>query len=96
MDKYGSNYTFHFIDWSRHESGLAMGDVSKVTGSWRMSELVRLAVADIFVTAQADVMVGILSSNWARLGDEFRRANGKGVVPYLNPEQPRARAVKVP
>ena len=96
MDKYGTNYTFHFIDWSRPETGLAMRDVIKAKSSWRMSELVRLAVADIFVTAQADVTVGTLSSNWARLGDEFRRANGKSMVPYLNPEKPRARSVKVP
>jgi hypothetical protein len=90
IDKYGSNYTFHFIDWSRPGSGLAMGDVVKSKGSWRMSELTRLAVADVFITAQADVMVGTLSSNWALLGDEFRRSNGKGQVPYLNPESPRS------
>jgi len=90
MDKYGSNYTLHFIDWSRPESGLAMGDVVQSKDSWRMSELTRLAVADIFITAQADVMVGTLSSNWARIGDEFRRTHGKEWVPYLNPEKPRA------
>ena len=96
IDKYRSNYTFHFVDWSRPESGLIMGDVLKAKGSWRMTELVRLAVADLLITAQADVMVGTRSSNWARLGDEFRLANGKGVVPYLDPETPRARAATVP
>lgn len=41
-----------------------------------MNELMRLALVDLFITVQADAFVGTLSSNWARLADELRRANG--------------------
>jgi hypothetical protein len=56
--------------------------------SWRMNELVRLALAHMYISAPADVVVGTLSSNLARLADEFRRANGKVRIPQLNPEMP--------
>jgi hypothetical protein len=89
VTKYGATYNIHFIDWSRPSSGLKMSDVHQSKQSWRMTQLMRLALADLFITAQADLLVGTLSSNWARLGDELRRANGKTRVPYLNPETPR-------
>lgn len=87
VDKYGSAYTIHFIDWGRPSTGIAMGDVRKSHATWRMNELVRLALADMFISAQADVVVGTLSSNVAMLANEFRRAHGKARVPQLNPEE---------
>ena len=32
-----------------------------------------------------DIFVGTRASNWCRMVDELRKANGKGRVPYLNP-----------
>lgn len=87
--KYGDTYTIHFINWHRPAGGLAYEDVLRSQRSWRMVQLMRLVLADLYITAQADVLVGTLSSNWAELGDELRRANGKGRMPYLSPETPR-------
>jgi hypothetical protein len=52
----------------------------------RIADLTRLALADLAITAQADVLVGTLSSNWPRLADELRRAGGKARVPVATPE----------
>ena len=69
------------------ETGLGMADVMHtLRAGWRMDQLMRLALADLFITVQADAFVGTLSSNWARLTDELRRANGKARVPYATPE----------
>lgn len=89
VSKYGATYNIHFIDWHRPSGGMAYEDVLDSQNSWRMVQLVRLALADLFITAQADVLVGTLSSNWAEISDELRRANGKGRIPYLSPETPR-------
>ena len=87
LDQFGANYTIHFIQWQRPDTGLGMADVMHTLRSgWRMDQLVRLALADLFITVQADAFVGTLSSNWARLTDELRRANGKARVPYATPE----------
>jgi hypothetical protein len=87
LDQFGANYTIHFIQWQRPDTGLGMADVMHTLRSgWRMDQLVRLALADLFITIQADAFVGTLSSNWARLTDELRRANGKARVPYATPE----------
>jgi len=87
LDQFGTNYTIHFIQWQRPETGLGMADVMHtLRAGWRMDQLMRLALADLFITVQADAFVGTLSSNWARLTDELRRANGKARVPYATPE----------
>jgi hypothetical protein len=92
LEKYGSTYTIHFINLHRPPAGLAYQDVLSSQRSWRMAELVRLAWADLFITVQADVFVGTLSSNWAELGNDYRRVSGKASVPHLNPETPRGNA----
>ena len=84
--KYGAEYTMHFIPWSRPQGGYIEDEEKE---AWRMRDIVRLTLADVFIKAQADVMVGTLSSNQGRLADEFRVANGKGWVPFLTPEAPQ-------
>jgi hypothetical protein len=87
VERFGSTYTIHYINWQRPGGGLAMEDVEAATGSGsRMADLTRLAIADLAITAQADVLVGSLSSNWPRLADELRRAGGKARVPVATPE----------
>jgi hypothetical protein len=89
IDAYSSTYRIHFINWQRPGGGLAMEDVKAAAtsrSSSRMADLTRLALADLAITAQADVLVGSLSSNWPRLADELRRAGGKGRVPVGTPE----------
>jgi len=51
LGKYGSTYTIHFIDWARPEVGLAFEHVTGSQNSWRMNELVRLARADMYISA---------------------------------------------
>jgi hypothetical protein len=87
VTKYGKAYRIHAINWQRHGQGLAMPDVLSAGGTTHMADLVRLALADMAITAQADVQVGTLSSNWARLMYELRRAYGKFRAPYLTPEE---------
>ena len=77
----------HFIDWHRPTGGVTFDQLMSWAGTWRMDQLVRLAVADLFITSMADVTVGTLSSNWCRSSDALRRAAGRGRVPYVTPER---------
>ena len=86
IQKYGHTYRIHYINWQRQEGGLAMHDVRSSSGLAHMPDLMRLALADLAITAQADVLIGTLSSNWPRLADELRRAGGKARVPVATPE----------
>jgi hypothetical protein len=79
-------YTPHFIDWHRPTGGATFAELMSWAGSWRMDQLVRLAVADFYITAMADAAAGTLSSNWCRAPDALRRAAGRGRVPYATPE----------
>ena len=65
---YGDKYTFHFIDYHRLGGGLSFDHVTAMRGMI-MSRHVRMSLADLYITAQADVMVGTQSSNWCRLHD---------------------------
>lgn len=80
-------YALHFIDWARAPGGTTFDDLMSWSGTWRMEHVVRLAVADMYITAGADVVVGTLSSNWCRTADALRRAAGRGRVPYATPEK---------
>jgi Alpha-(1,6)-fucosyltransferase N- and catalytic domains len=53
----------------------------------KMELQVLLTLAEVFVSASADVLVGTLSSNQCRLMDELRKLQGKGRMPYLTPER---------
>ena len=81
-------YRVHAIDWPRPRGGVTYAQVLAWRDRPEMDDMVRLALADVFVTAQSDVQVGTLSSNWCRVGDMLRRANGKGRLPYVTPERP--------
>jgi len=86
VEMYGHAYRLHYINWQRPGDGLAMPAVRAAAGTARIADLTRLALADLAITAQADVLVGTLSSNWLRLADELRRAGGKARVPVATPE----------
>jgi len=81
-------YRVHSIDWPRPRGGVTYAQVLAWRDRPEMEDMVRLALADVFVTAQADVQAGTLSSNWCRVGDMLRRANGRGRLPYVTPERP--------
>lgn len=81
-------YRVHAIDWPRPRGGVTFAQVLAWRDRPEMEDMVRLAPADVFVTAQADVQAGTLSSNWCRIGDMLRRAIGKGRLPYVTPERP--------
>jgi Alpha-(1,6)-fucosyltransferase N- and catalytic domains len=65
---------------SQHDEEIARYHTAKI-------ELqVLLTLAEVFISASADVLVGTLSSNQCRLMDELRKLQGKGRTPYLSPE----------
>lgn len=45
-----------------------------------------ITVAEIHISAAADVLVGTISSNQCRLMDESRKVQGKARMPYVTPE----------
>jgi len=81
-------YRVHAIDWPRPRGGVTFAQVLAWRDRPEMEDMVRLALADVFVTAQADAQAGTLSSNWCRVADMLRRANGRGRLPYVTPERP--------
>ena len=68
LQKYQGKYEIHFIDYHRFGGGLSFGHVTSMS-RMIMSRHIRLSLADLYITAQADVMVGTQSSNWCRLHD---------------------------
>ena len=82
IELYGKEFNIHWIDYFRPVKGFTFNEVSGWSGTYKMDQLMRLVLADLFITVQADVMVGSHQSNWCRLSDGLRRANGKVRVPY--------------
>lgn len=80
-------YTLHAIEWGRAKGGATFSALMASVGTWRMEHTVRLAIADLYITASADIAAGTLSSNWCRTSDALRRAAGRGRVPYATPEK---------
>lgn len=76
----------YWIDSQRPLGGAQFTEMMSWANTWRMERVVRLAVADLYITAMADVVGGTLSSNWCRTADALRRAAGRGRVPYATPE----------
>ena len=85
--KYSSRYSIHYVHENRPSGGLSMENVVEWANTKKMDQVVQHALADLYITAQADVHVGTLSSNWCRIHDELRRTNGRGRLPYVTPEK---------
>lgn len=83
---YSSRYNIHYVHEDRPSGGLSMENVVEWANTKKMEKIVQHALADLYITAQADVHVGTLSSNWCRIHDELRRTNGRGRLPYVTPE----------
>lgn len=84
---YSRQYDIHYVHEDRPPGGLSMENVVEWANTKKMERVVQHALADLFITAQADVHVGTLSSNWCRIHDELRRTNGRGRLPYVTPER---------
>ena len=80
-------YSLHAIEWGRAQGGTTFSALMASAGTWRMEHTVRLAIADMYITASADIAAGTLSSNWCRTSDALRRAAGRGRTPYVTPEK---------
>jgi len=76
-----SQYTFHYIETKRYNGGPL--EIVDINGG---ADLMRVSLADLFIQIQGDVFIGTRSSNWCRLIDELRKANGKARIPFLTPE----------
>ena len=66
-------YTFHALEYDRIETD--------VGGSDPWNEFVA-SFANLYLSVQADVFVGSLSSNWCRLVNELQRTRGDGGTEY--------------
>jgi hypothetical protein len=81
---YGSRFKIYYIDTRREpENHTATTPMEYMKNNW---EIMRVSLIDLYVQIQGDVFVGTRSSNWCRLIDEVRKANGKARIPYYSPE----------
>lgn len=75
--------------WMGHFRG-ASGSRAENEKSTEFTPLIELrsliTLADIYISAAADILVGTLTSNQCRLMDELRKVAGKARMPYLTPE----------
>lgn len=68
MQRHGDKYKIHYMDYNRYGGGLTYGQVTSMSAAM-MRRHVRVSLADLYITAQADVVGGTLSSNWCRMQD---------------------------
>lgn len=86
LQDYGSDWP---LLWMGHFRG-AGGSHAETEYSIGLTPLIELrslvTLADIYISAAADLLVGTLSSNQCRMMDELRKVAGKARMPYLTPE----------
>ncbi len=75
-----SEFRFYYtkvprLNMSPFESAAKLGRMQEFVISW----------VQLLLAVQADIYVGTRSSNWCRLIDEIRKANGKAATQYLSP-----------
>lgn len=84
---YSGSWNLHWIGYNRDHGGLTLNEVMSRHNSSRAEWQVLLSLADLYITASADIFVGTLSSNWCRLADRIRHMQGKAQMPYVTPER---------
>jgi hypothetical protein len=83
--QYSTRYNLTWIGYHREAKGLTFEEAKTRYYSPKVEWQVLVSLADLYISALADVFVGALSSNWCRLTDELRKAHGKAGMPYLTP-----------
>ena len=90
--KFGSRFTLHIPHpdftptiptFFSFRNFTAIGATSRARER-DVTDQVKATLADVFIQAHADVYVGALSSNHARLVDELRLSAGKDAFPFLD------------
>lgn len=84
--EYSQRWDLVWMGYHRASQGSQHHEEVSRYHSARMELQVLLTLAEVYISATADVLVGTLSSNQCRLMDELRKLQGKGRMPYLTPE----------
>jgi hypothetical protein len=86
VHEYSSDWDLTWMGYHRSSQGSQHHEEVARYHTAKMELQVLLTLAEVFISASADVLVGTLSSNQCRLMDELRKLQGKGRMPYLTPE----------
>jgi hypothetical protein len=84
--EYSADWDLTWMGYHRSSQGSQHHEEVARYHTAKMELQVLLTLAEVFISASADVLVGTLSSNQCRLMDELRKLQGKGRMPYLTPE----------
>lgn len=84
--EYSTDWDLIWMGYHRSSQGSQHHEEVARYHTAKMELQVLLTLAEVFISASADVLVGTLSSNQCRLMDELRKLQGKGRMPYLTPE----------
>jgi hypothetical protein len=84
--EYTSDWDLIWMGYHRSSQGSQHHEEVARYHTAKMELQALLTLAEVFISASADVLVGTLSSNQCRLMDELRKLQGKGRMPYLTPE----------
>ena len=57
----------------------------EVMKKYGQKEVATFSLVQLLIQAECDWFIGTRLSNWSRLIDELRKANGKARTPYLTP-----------
>jgi hypothetical protein len=81
-----SRYRIFYIPFQRSLRGAQWDDLKSFFFKPLIVHHTLMALLDLFLSMHGDIFVGTLSSNWCRMYDELRKANGKARIPFLTPE----------
>jgi hypothetical protein len=84
--EYSSDWDLTWMGYHRSSQGSQHHEEVARYHTAKMELQVLLTLAEVLISASADVLVGTLTSNQCRLMDELRKLQGKGRMPYLTPE----------
>jgi len=69
---------FYHIDYNREAAGLNMSYLKHhIWSRPEVRALIDIGLSDLYIASKAIAWVGTLSSNWCRLQNEIRCANGR-------------------
>jgi hypothetical protein len=86
LQDYGADWKLMWVGNFRSANGSHAADESATAFTPEIQMRALFTLADIYISAAADVLVGTLSSNQCRLMDELRKVQGKARIPYVSPE----------
>jgi len=88
--EFGDMWSVFWIGYHRDIGGLEFQEVQRRYHSSKTEWQILLSLADLYVAATADFIVGTASSNWCRLVNELRLGQGKigGLQRFVSLDKP--------